>query len=186
MPHDCLASTGSSALVWLVAGLTVCSAGVVMLRWSRSAAVLLLPCLFLAALTTSDSLQKPVSAACSPAPSSILQGQLRIIGGTVSSAELPVVVATNGTTTVTAVWGMPEHVGSDVVVPFALPNLTPGDWSLDITESPSTSFEFSDSDLSFVVNSSRMLTGGPFNASTSEPISVAATGRSFEIAVTRS
>jgi len=186
MPSDCLAITGSSEFAWIIGGVLFLAAGVVLVRWSRVVSAFVLPCIFLAALTTADSVQRSADAQCSPAPSSILQGQLRIVGGVVTSNELPDVVASNGTTSVTATWGTPESSGSDVIVAFAFPNLSPGDWSIDVTESPLTSFEFASSDLSLVVNSSRMLTGGPFNASTSTPINVPASGLTFEIAVTQS
>ena len=186
MPSDCLASTGGAPVAWISGGLVVLIVGLVLAWRGRAIAAVGLPLLFLAALSTSDSFQRPANALCSPDSSSILQGQLRIVSGVLDSHEVPVAVATNGTTSVTAKWGEPEVSGSDVLVAFAFPNVSPGQWSIDLTESPMTSFEFASSDLSIVVNSSRMLTGGPLNVSTSAPITVPSTGRHFEIAVTRS
>ena len=186
MPSDCLASTGGAPIAWIAGGFVVLVVGAILMWRSRAIAAVGLPLLFLAALSTSDSFQRPANALCSPVPSSILQGQLRIVGGVLGSHEVPVAVATNGTKSVTAQWGKPEVSGSDVLVAFAFPNVSPGQWSIDLTESSLTSFEFVSSDLSIVVNSSRMLTGGPFNVSTSAPITVTSTGRHFEISVTRS
>ena len=186
MPSNCLPATGGSVAFWLFAGLVVFTIGLLTLRSSRALVinVIIIGC-FIASVGF-DANQQSANALCSPMPSSLIQGQLRVVSGTVSSAELPVATATSGQTVITALWGEPEQSGSDVVIAFAFPGVTAGDWMFDITESSQTAFEFLSSDLSLVVNSSRMLTGGPFNASSASPISVAASGLSFEIAVTRS
>ena len=186
MPSDCLATTGSSAYFLLAAGFLLVMTGLLLKQSGRTliSGVTLLA--VLALLIPFDGTTAPVSALCSPKPSSLLHGQLRVIGGSINQRELPVMTATSGALVVTALWDIPTKSGTDVVVSFTFPKIIAGDWTVEINESPFTAFEFSNSDVPFVVNSSRMLTGGPFNASTATPVHVSESGLSFEFAVTRS
>lgn len=186
MPNDCLAITGGAGLTWVIGGFVLLIAGFALIRINRVVKTCVVAVLLLVGLSTSDAIHREAGALCSPASSSILQGSLRVIGGTIQANELPVVTATDGSSTITALWGSPESAGPDVVVAFAFPHLTPGIWTIELTESPLTSFEFASSTESFVVNSSRMLTGGPFNLTTVSPLTVTPSGLSVEISVTRS
>lgn len=186
MPTDCLAVTGASPLLWICAGVGVLVIGIVARRGSRVLSASLILVASLAACVSVDATQQPASAICSPDATSLVQGSIRVLSGTLRATEVPTLTASNGAQVLTAMWGAPSADGSDVVIPFAFHGIRSGEWTFEITESDATAFEFSHSDISFVVNSSRMLTGGPFNASTPSMVSVSTSGLQFEIAVTRS
>jgi hypothetical protein len=180
----CLPTTGSSLSFWIVGGLLI-FAGLCILRYSRQIMMSLVVCVALGVVVDSHHFAGPAAAACSPDESSLLQGELRVESGLLRSSEFPLLTVTNGTSVLTAQWGVPTTDGSDTVVAFAVPDITPGNWSVEITESDATSFNLSSSSWPLVVNSSRLLTGGPFNATTSNPHRVPATGVQLSINVTR-
>jgi hypothetical protein len=181
----CLPTTGSSLSFWIAGGLLI-FAGLYILRYSRQIVMSLVVCVALGVVVDSHHFAEPAAAACSPDESSLLQGELRVEGGILRSSEFPLLTVTNGTSVLTARWGVPTTDGSDTVVSFAVPDITPGNWSVELTEGDATSFNLSSSSWSLVVNSSRLLTGGPFNATTSTPHHVSATGAQLSISVTRS
>jgi len=177
--------TGSSPTGWYVGGLAIV-VGLFLVRYARNMVVSAVVVIGLGITLNGSNFATPAVAACSPDESSLLQGDLRVEGGSLTSAELPVLTVTNGTTTLTARWGMPTTDGVDTVVSFAVTDIAPGDWSLEITESESTSFNLSGASWPLVVNSSRLLTGGPFNATTASPQHISVSGVRITITVSRS
>lgn len=181
----CLPTTGGSLTVWLVGSLLVCG-GVYLVRHSRHLVVTALVVLMMSLAMMANYSVAPAVAACSPDNSSLLRGELRVEGGSLSSSELPLMTVTNATTTITARWGTPESQGADTVVGFAFSDITPGEWSLEFTESDVTALNLSHSSWPLVVNSSRLLTGGPLNATTASPQYIPAGGVRLTISVVRS
>lgn len=183
MPVPCLAATGSSVGLFVTAGLGLLVAGTLVLRFARLRLATLAMVLVAGFLVVQGPHAAPARAACEPAPSGLISGTFTFSGSTNSAADLPTITATDGTTTLTATWGAPQSDGVDTNVPFAFVNATPGQWSFEVNQTGTTDLEFYASSLNFSINSSPMLTGGPFNATTSA-LSVPAGGLTFTFSVT--
>lgn len=166
-------------------GLALIAAGVVALRFSRLRVATLALLLVTGFFVAQGPHTTAASASCGTVPTGLISGTFTFSGSTNTADDLPTLTATDGTTTLTALWGTPQSDGQDTNVPFAFTAATPGQWSFDVIQTASTDLEFYASSLNFSIDSSPLLTGGPFNASTSA-ITVPAEGLSFTFSVTAS
>ena len=97
--------------------------------------------------------------------------------------DLPQLNASNGVSTITATWGPLMWNGNDTEVSFSFLDATAGSWTYSVIQTGATPLEFFDSSLGFSVNSSPMLTGGPFDATTTSASTVTTNPVSFTFRV---
>ena len=105
------------------------------------------------------------------------------MGHQATAGDLPQLNASNGVSTITATWGPLMWNGNDTEVSFSFPDATAGSWTYSVIQTAATPLEFFDSSLGFSVNSSPMLTGGPFDATTTSASTVTTSPVSFTFRV---
>lgn len=180
---DCLAHTGSTLWILVAVGLSSVLVGLALWRLPIVRAFGVLALVLGATVTVQSSHSPAASAACTPTNNSLISGTFSFVGFEAHEADLPTITATAGTNTITALWGTPTFNGSDTEVSFFFPGAGAGSWSFSVNQTGTTPLEFMDSTLPFSVNSSPMLTGGPFDASTSSPTTVDVTPLNFTFRV---
>lgn len=180
---DCLAQTGSTLWILVAVGLSAVLAGLALWRLPIVRAFGALALVFGATLAVQSSHSPAATAACMPTNNSLISGTFSFVGYDANAADLPTITATDGTNTITALWGTPAFNGNDTVVTFSFPAAGAGSWNFSVNQTGTTPLEFMDSTLPFSVNSSPMLTGGPFDASTSSPTTVDVTPLNFTFRV---
>ena len=180
---NCLAHTGSTLWILLAIGLACVLAGAALWRLPIVRAFGVLALVFGATLTVQSSHSPAANAACTPTNTSLISGTFSFVGYEASASDLPTITATDGTNTITALWDTPVFNGSDTEATFSFPAAGAGSWNFSVNQTGTTPLEFMDSTLPFSVNSSPMLTGGPFDASTSSPTTVDVTPLNFTFRV---
>ena len=180
---DCLAHTGSPLWIMIAVGLSCVLAGLTLLRLPIVRFVGVFALVLGATLAVQSSHSPTATAACTPTNNSLISGTFSFVGYEANASELPTITATDGTNTITALWTTPAFNGSDTVASFSFPAAGAGSWTFSVNQTGATPLEFMDSTLPFAVNSSPMLTGGPFDASTSTPSAVDVTPLNFTFRV---
>ena len=180
---ECLATTGSPLWLLVAIGLSLVATGLVLWRWPVARAIAVVALVSGATLLLPGHQQDGARAACPPAASSLVSGTFTFVGFAANTGDLPQLTASNGVTTITATWGPVTWSGNDTHVSFAFPDATAGSWIFAVNQTGTTPLEFFDSSLHFSVNSSPMLTGGPFDAATTSATSVATTPVTFTFRV---
>jgi hypothetical protein len=113
----------------------------------------------------------------------LISGTFSFVGFEAAPSDLPTITATDDDTTITALWGAPTFNGNDTVVPFSFPAAGAGSWIFSVNQTGNTPLEYFDSTLDFSVNSSPMLTGGPFDAATTTATTVGSSPLTFTFRV---
>ena len=168
----CLAATGSPLWPLVAIGVSLVATGLVLWRWPVARAIAVVALLGGATLLLPGHQQDRARAACPPDSSSLISGTLTFVGYEATAGDLPQLTASNGVSTTTATWGLLTWNASDTEVSFSFPDATAGSWNFAISQTGTTPLEFFDSSLDFSVNSSPMLTGGPFDAATTSAVNV--------------
>jgi len=181
---ECLAATGSPLWLLIAIGLSLVTTGLVLWRWPVARAIAVVALVSGATLLLPGHQQDGVRAACPPSSSSLISGTFTFVGYAAKTGDLPLLTASNGAATITATWGAPTFNGNDTVVPFSFRDATAGSWIFAVfLDSQTTPLEFFDSSLDFSVNSSPMLTGGPFDAATTSAVTVGSSPLTFTFRV---
>ena len=180
---ECLAATGSPLWLLVAIGLSLVATGLVLWRWPVARAIAVVALVSGATLLLPGHQQDGARAACPPAAAGLISGTFTFVSYEATSGDLPQLTASNGVTTITATWGPVTWSGNDTSVSFAFPDATAVSWTYSVIQTGTTPLEFFDSSLDFSVNSSPMLTGGPFDAATTSAASVATTSVTFTFRV---
>ena len=180
---ECLAATGSTLWLLVAIGLSSILAGLVLWRLPFARTVGVVALVLGATLAVQSSPSAPASAACMSTNTTLISGTFSFVGFEAAPSDLPIITATDGGTTITALWGAPTFNGNDTVVPFSFPAAGAGSWIFSVNQTGNTPLEYFDSTLDFSVNSSPMLTGGPFDAATTTATTVGSSPLTFTFRV---
>ena len=180
---ECLAATGSPLWLLVAVGLTLVAMGLALWRWPVARVIAVVALVSGATLLLPGHQEDEARAACSSANAGLISGTFTFVGHEAVTGDLPQLTASNGETTITATWGPLTWNGHDTEVSFSFPDATPGSWNVAVNQTGTTPLEFFDSSLDFAVNSSPMLTGGPFDAATTSASTVTTSPVSFTFRV---
>ena len=180
---ECLAATGSPLWTLVAVSLTLVVAGLALWRWPVARAIAVVALVSGATLLLPGHHEDQARAACSSADTGLISGTFTFVGHEAVRGDLPQMTASNGETTITATWGPLAWDGHDTEVSFSFSDATAGSWTLAVNQTGTTPLEFFDSSLDFSVNSSPMLTGGPFDAATTTASTVTNTPVTFTFRV---
>jgi len=180
---ECLATTGSPLWLLVAIGVSLVTAGLVLWRRPVVRAIAIVALLSGTTLTLQGHIQDGARAACPPAAAGLISGTFTFVGYAAGTGDLPQLSASNGVSTITATWGPLMWNGSDTEVSFSFPDATAGSWTYSVIQTGATPLEFFDSSLGFSINSSPMLTGGPFDAVTTSASTVTTSPVTFTFRV---
>ena len=180
---ECLSATGSPLWLLVAIGLSLVATGLLLWRWPVARAIAVVALLSGTTLLLPGHQHDEARAACPPGSSSLISGTFTFVGYAAVAGDLPQLTASNGVSTITATWGPLMWNGNDTEVSFSFPDATAGSWTYSVIQTGATPLEFFDSSLGFSINSSPMLTGGPFDAVTTSASTVTTSPVTFTFRV---